>query len=194
MMAKKSDSVASKLDHISMELDILRNLPQMKLSRFLVYKSNEFWYHLKTPLSALLANSFFLGLKGKMVESPKEYPNCHIGPNVTIGKNVSIGKGVRIRNAIIGDNVVIGNNSFISNAIISNWVTIGDWCRIEGSITNSTICKDIIHTHSDGGIKYINNLVVLCEKTNVLQDKFVFNSIVLPHKDLVYDTKYEIVM
>lgn len=193
-MAKKSDSVTSKLDNISMELDILRNLPQLNLFKFLVFKSNEFWYHLKTPLSALLANSFFLGLLGKIVKSPKEFKDTHIGPNVTIGENVHIGKGVRIRNAIIGDNVVIGDNSFISNAIISNWVTIGDWCRVEGSITNSTICKDIIHTHSDGGIKYINNLVVLCERTNVMQEKFVFNSVVLPHKDLEFDTKYEIVM
>lgn len=189
--AKSRSFVESPL--MSLELDILRNLPQLGM-KFLVFKSNDFWYNLKTPLSALLANGFFLGLKNLTYKSPIEYRGSQLGPNVYIGNNVSIGKGVRIKNAIIGDDVVIGDNTLIINAIISKGSVVGSWCRIEGSITNSTLYKDIVHTHSDGNIKCIHNLVVLCDNTSVLQDKFVFNSIVLPHKELKYDTKYEIVM
>ncbi|CAH6719359.1 mannose-1-phosphate guanyltransferase [[Candida] jaroonii] len=174
-------------EEISLEWDILRNLPDSDL-KFNVFKDNVFWYNLKTPLSALLANGFFLKQQNAV------YDNENIGPNVSIGKNVIIGKGTRIKNAIIGDNVVIGDNSFINNAIISNNVKIGKWGRIEGTITNATICRDVIHTNSDGNIRLINNIVVLCENISVLQDIFVFNSIVLPHKELKFDTKYEIVM
>lgn len=188
ILDKKIFSVLrKKTEDISLELDILRDLPDSDL-KFNVFKENVFWYNLKTPLSALLASSFFLK------QSNEAYENKNIGPNVSIGKNVTIGKGTRIKNAIIGDNVVIGENSFINNAIISNNVKIGKWSRVEGTITNGTICKDIIHTNSDGNIRLINNIVVLCENTTVLQDIFVFNSIVLPHKELKYDTKYEIVM
>ncbi|EGV61449.1 hypothetical protein CANTEDRAFT_109366 [Yamadazyma tenuis ATCC 10573] len=196
---KETEEVTGKGDNISLEMDILRWLPHQTYS-FDVFKHQDYWYNLKTPLSALLANSAFSrnsnGWNDEADQLDLEYTNPYvtIGKNATIGRNVKIGNGVKIENAIIGDNVIIGDNSYVTNAIIDSSVVIGPWCRIEGSINNSTIWNDIKHSHSAGNIQNIHNLVVLCENTHVSEGVFVFNSIVLPHKELSCDIKYEIVM
>ncbi|CAG88244.2 DEHA2E15862p [Debaryomyces hansenii CBS767] len=197
---------------LSLELDVLKFLPEAK-NRFLTYKSDSFWNQLKTPISALFANIFFLEeYKKNHVCNPLATPsdkvispvrasnfvttseNYIIGPNVSLGRNVKIGNGVRIKNCIISDNVTIGDNSFVANAIISKDVKIGRWCRIEGTFTNDTTSKDINQVRSDGYYKLINNIVVLCQNTVVHNQVFVYNSIVLPHKELKNDVKYEIIM
>ncbi|CUM68417.1 uncharacterized protein PRCAT00006140001 [Priceomyces carsonii] len=199
---------------LSLELDVLKILASEKQGKFYTLKSNSFWYQLKTPVSALLANSFFLErclqseFKSELMQpSINIYPpvkiwgsdlpgaqGYKIGPNVSIGRKVKIGSGTRLKNCIIGDNVSIGDNTFIANAIISKGVKIGKWCRIEGTMDNSTISKDLTRVKSDGYFKIINNIVVLCENTTVCNQVFVYNSIVLPHKELKNDIKYEIVM
>ncbi|KRZ99656.1 uncharacterized protein AC631_04597 [Debaryomyces fabryi] len=197
---------------LSLELDVLKFLPEAK-NKFLTYKSDSFWYQLKTPISALFANIFLLEeckknaayndleeASDKIISPVRASKflttseNCKIGPNVSLGKNVTIGNGVRIKNSIISDNVTIGDNSFVANAIISKGVKIGRWCRIEGTFTNDTISKDINQVKSDGYFKLINNIVVLCQNTVVSNQVFVYNSIVLPHKELRDDVKYEIIM
>ncbi|KAK6455515.1 putative mannose-1-phosphate guanyltransferase [Scheffersomyces xylosifermentans] len=197
---------------ISLELDILRSLPSTPNTKFSTFKSNSYWYQLKTPISALLANNFFLEQKlqkdSKALQTPSVNivppvlslgtcldvsQNYKIGPNVSIGKNVIIGNGVRITNSIIADNVTIGDNSFVSNAIVSEGVKIGKWCRIEGTITKTTISNDHAGI-SDGYFKLINNIVILGKNTVVQNQCFVYNSIVLPHKEIKSDIKYEIVM
>ncbi|EAZ63117.1 Probable mannose-1-phosphate guanyltransferase (GTP-mannose-1-phosphate guanylyltransferase) (GDP-mannose pyrophosphorylase) [Scheffersomyces stipitis CBS 6054] len=207
----EEDNVDDK--SISLELDILRTLPTTPNTKFSTYKSNSFWYQLKTPVSALMANNFFLEQllqndQYKTLEPPSagvvppvlSVGSClqntatyKIGPNVSIGKNVTIGRGVRIINSIISNNVTIGDNTFISNSIVSDGVKIGKWCRIEGTITSTTISNDNA-SNSDGYFKLINNIVILCQNTVVNNQVFVYNSIVLPHKELKSDVKYEIVM
>lgn len=198
---------------LSLELDVLKILPEAKC-HFVTYKSNSFWYQLKTPISALFANIFFLEsylqqessknlappsnsiLPPVILASPLHTPtsNYKIGPNVSIGKNVSIGSGVRLKNCIILDDVSIGDHSFVANAIISKEVKIGKWCRIEGSFNNDTVDKYINDIKSDGYFKLINNIVVLCQNTVVNNQVFVYNSLILPYKELKNDVKYEIIM
>lgn len=206
------DNESINADVLSLELDVLNFLPESDC-KFLTYKSKSFWYQLKTPISALFANIFFLEEYKKgtachdlMKASDAILPpvmtrdllttssNYKIGPNVSFGRNVSIGSGVRIKNCIISDDVTIGDNSFVANAIISKGVKIGKWCRIEGTFINDTISKDINQVQSDGYFKLINNIVVLCQNTVVNNQVFVYNSIVLPHKELKNDVKYEIIM
>lgn len=156
------------------EWETLRYFQQKTPEQVMVYKTNQFWYHVKTPLSALLANNFLLSM-GK-TNYHQQYNNHNIGPNVSIGNNVKIGTGVRIKNAIIGDEVVIGNNTLIANAIISKGVFIGEWCRIEGSFNNYTLSNDIIVGDPFGEDHSTKGVVVLKKNAIVTQDKFIFNS------------------
>lgn len=197
---------ASKSNILSFELDVFKILPSEKNIKFLNFKSNSLWYQLKTPIFALLANSFFLKqnhLKSSLanIRSPIQVsddviiPNDSLmGPNVSIGKNVKLGKGIRLKNCIIADDVIIDDHTIISNAIVSKGVKIGKWCRIEGTVNTPTVNKDISLFNSDNYLKLINNIVVLCQDTIVGHQVFVYNSIVLPHKELKNDVKYEIVM
>lgn len=195
---------------LSFELDVFKTLPSHKDINFFTFKSNSFWYQLKTPIFALLANGFFLNQKDqdhllpplvnvlgpvKVLDTDLSHSkNYKFGPDVSIGNNVKIGDGVRLRNCIISDDVVIEDHSIIVNAIISKGVKIGKWCRVEGTINLPVVNKDISQFTSDNYLKLINNIVVLCKGTSVGNQVFVYNSIVLPHKELKSDVKYEIVM
>ncbi|EMG46079.1 SPBC13G1.02 Probable mannose-1-phosphate guanyltransferase [Candida maltosa Xu316] len=193
---------------LSLELDVFKTLPQSKNTVFNVYKSSGFWYQLKSPLSALIANNFFLAhgdstkISGSEITPPvqiltKELPNlqsCKIGPNVSVGKNVSIGNGVRLVNCIISDNVTIGDNTIVKNAIVSNGTKIGKWCRVEGTITAETLASNVINTSSTSFSGHSNEISILCHDTVVKNQAFVYNSVVLPHKEIKDDVKYEIVM
>lgn len=194
---------------LSFELDIFKTLPSNDSFKFATYVSDSFWYQLKTPIFALFANNFFLQQEDKKmllasssnviapvkVDSLKPKGSSYqLGPNVSIGKNVVIGNGVRLKNCIISNNVTIDDHSIVVNAIVSEGVEIGKWCRIEGTVNRPTINKDISQLNSENYLKLINNVVVLCRGTVVGNQVFVYNSIVLPHKELKRDVKYEIVM
>lgn len=194
---------------LSLELDVFKTLPQLDNTNFNVFKSNGFWYQLKLPLSALLANNFFLAQSGGtklsagvelvqpvqiLTESIAQAKSCKIGPNVSIGKNVTIGNGVRMVNCIVCDDVTIGDNTIIKNAIIANGTKIGKWCRIEGTITASILASNVISSSSAAYMKLLNDIVILCQNTVVHNQVFVYNSVVLPHKELKKDVKYEIIM
>ncbi|KAK6463943.1 putative mannose-1-phosphate guanyltransferase [Scheffersomyces coipomensis] len=193
---------------LSLELDVLKILPQTEGSKFYSFKSTSFWYQLKTPLAALLANRYFLEQSdtsnSKATENiipPIQVFDSNLrlkggyklGPYVSFGKNVVIGNGVRIKNSIIADNVTIGDNSYIANAIISEGVKIGKWCRIEGEVSKSSILTDI-DTTSNSNLKLDNNIVILCKGVSVSNQVFIQNSVVLPHKEIKSDTKHEIIM
>ncbi|RLV93364.1 hypothetical protein JA1_002503 [Spathaspora sp. JA1] len=200
----------SKSNVLSLELDVFKTLPQVPDTEFTVYKYDEFWYQLKSPVSALLANNFFLGKNacqanvGSNVEISKpvqilksdlsQSTSSKIGPNVSIGNNVTIGSGVRLANCIIADDVSIGDNTIIKNAIVSKGAIIGKWCRIEGTITSQTLAENANPNPSEGYLKLLNNIVILCQGTVVKSQVFVYNSVVLPHKELKNDVKYEIIM
>lgn len=194
---------------LSFELDVFKALPSHESVSFLTFKSESFWYQLKTPVFALLANNFFLKQGGEILLSsleniispvkslgsePLKSQNYKIGPNVSIGRNVKIGNGVRLKNCIIADDVIIEDHSFVVNAIISQGVKIGKWCRIEGTINTPSINRDISKFTSDNYLKLINNIVILCRGTVVGNQVLVYNSIVLPYKELKADVKYEIIM
>ncbi|RCK63457.1 putative mannose-1-phosphate guanyltransferase [Candida viswanathii] len=194
---------------LSLELDVFKTLPQLKSTNFNVYKTNGFWYQLKLPVSALIANNFFLAqgdnnctdIKTPEIAQPVQMltkdinlKSSKIGPNVSVGKNVTIGNGVRLVNCIICDDVTIGDHSIIKNAIVSNGTKIGKWCRIEGTITVDTLASNVLDTSASNYLKVSNNIVILCQDTVVKSQVFVYNSIVLPHKDLKEDVKYEIIM
>lgn len=204
------DSDSRNENILSFELDVFKTLPSHKEINFYTLKSNSLWFQLKTPIFALLANGFFLNQKGqdhllpplanitgpvKVLDTDLSHSiDSKFGPDVSIGNNVKIGNGVRLRNCIISDDVVIEDHSIIINAIISKGVRIGKWCRIEGTINLPVVNKDLSQFTSDNYLKLINNIVVLCKDTSVGNQVFVYNSIVLPHKELKSDTKYEIVM
>lgn len=194
---------------LSFELDIFKTLPANENFKFSTYVSDSFWYQLKTPIFALFANNFFLQQENKELllaasanviapvkaDSLRSKDHSYqLGPNVSIGKNVVIGNGVRLKNCIISNNVTIDDHSIVVNAIVSEGVKIGKWCRIEGTVNRPTINKDISQLNADNYLKLINNVVVLCRDTVVGNQVFVYNSIVLPHKELKRDVKYEIVM
>lgn len=204
---------ASNSSKLSLELDVLKTLPEAN-STFLTFKSNSFWYQLKTPVSALLTNNFFLEKELQKKCSTALAPSSmniippvkigrntvlhlkgyKIGPNVSIGDHVSIGNGVRLKNCIIADNTIIGDHSYISGAIISTNVIVGKWCRIEGTFDSPTITRDITKIGTDGYFKLINNISVLCQNNIVKDQVVVYNSIVLPHKELKQDIKNELIM
>ncbi|EGW32476.1 uncharacterized protein SPAPADRAFT_61543 [Spathaspora passalidarum NRRL Y-27907] len=200
----------SKSNVLSLELDVFKTLPQVPETKFTVYQSDDFWYQLKSPVSALLANNFFLakGACNTSVSTTVEIlkpvqildsdlsqaGSSKIGPNVSIGKNVTIGSGVRLANCIIADDVSIGDNTIIKNAIVSSGAKIGKWCRIEGTITSQTLAENANPNASEGYLKLLNNIVILCQGTVVKSQVFVYNSVVLPHKELKNDIKYEIIM
>lgn len=194
---------------LSLELDVFKTLPQLKQTNFNVYTTNEFWYQLKLPFSALIANNFFLAqgdnnctnIKSPEIAQPVQiltknlnFKSCKIGPNVSIGKNVTIGNGVRLVNCIICDDVTIGDHTIIKNAIVSHDTKIGKWCRIEGTITADTLASNVFDTSTSSYSKFSNNIVILCRDTVVKSQVFVYNSVVLPHKELKDDVKYEIIM
>ncbi|CAX45578.1 ATP-mannose-1-phosphate guanylyltransferase, putative [Candida dubliniensis CD36] len=204
------DNTSNKNDNVlSLELDVFKTLPQLDNTNFNVYKSTGFWYQLKSPLSALLANNFFLAQSEgtKLASGPElvqpvqiltenitQAKSCKIGPNVSIGKNVTIGNGVRMVNCIVCDDVTIGDNTIIKNAIIANGTKIGKWCRIEGTVTASILASNVISSASAAYMKSLNDIVILCQNTVVQNQVFVYNSVVLPHKELKKDVKYEIIM
>ncbi|KAK6203226.1 putative mannose-1-phosphate guanyltransferase [Scheffersomyces amazonensis] len=177
----ESDSVDP--NSLSLELDVLKILPQSSESKFYSFNSTSFWYLLKTPMSALLANRYFLeqtvdkeSLKGvESIIPPVQVSDSSlglrggykIGPYVSFGKNVSIGNGVRIKNSIISDNVTIGDNSYIVNSIISEGVKIGKWCRIEGEASKQSVLNDI-DTKTNSNLKLENNIVILSKGVSLV--------------------------
>lgn len=186
-------------DILSLELDVFKNLPGTKEKHFRAFGIEKLWYQLSTPHMALAANEFFLkqdpGKQTACLTPPiKVLSNlgckeCKLGPNVTVGANVTFGEGVCLKNCIICDDVTIGAHSFVSNAIISLGVKVGKWCRIEG-----TLNAPVSQASAENTSTFLSNLVVLCKDTQVSNQVFVYNSVVLPHKELRSDTKYEIVM
>lgn len=186
---------------LSFELDIFKTLPSRENLKFLNFPFNERWLQLTNPVFALAANSFFLNeektamSKSASIVGPVKMlsdvnlKGSSVGPDVTIGDNVEIGDGVRLKNCIICDDVEIGDNTIIANAIISRGVRIGKWCRIEG-----TLDKEVVGASYEHASKLLSNVVILCRDTVVGNQVFVYNSVVLPHKDLRTDIKYEIVM
>lgn len=184
---------------LSFELDIFKTLPGQEGLKFLSFPFEKSWYQLTNPVFALAANAFFLKRESQPstatitspvhISSDVKLEGCKVGPDVSIGKNVRVGTGVRLRNCIICDDVEIGDHTVIMNAIISSGVVIGKWCRIEGTLNNPVLEASLEHAS-----KLLSNLVILCKGTQVGNQIFVYNSVVLPHKELRGDVKYEIVM
>lgn len=184
---------------LSLELDVFKFLPGIEGSNFRAFGIEKLWYQLSTPHIALAANEFFLkqdpGKPSACLTPPIKIlsklgcQECKIGPNVAIGSNVKLGEGVRLKNCIICDDVTIGAHTIVTNAIISLGVKIGKWCRLEG-----TLNAPVSQASAENTSSFLSNLVVLCKDTQVSNQVFVYNSVVLPHKELKTDTKYEIVM
>lgn len=184
---------------LSFELDIFKTLPGKEGLTFLTLPYTQSWYQLTNPVFALAANSFFLQkgahpstsnvISPVKILSDLNLEGCKVGPDVSIGKGVKIGTGVRLKNCIICDGVEIGDHSVVVNAIISKNVVIGKWCRIEGTLNSPVMEASLEHSS-----KLLSNMVILCRDTSVGNQVFVYNSVVLPHKELRGDVKYEIVM
>lgn len=184
---------------LSFELDVFKTLPATDNIKFLNFNFTSPWYQLTTPAFALAANAFFLKKETGESTATVVYPvlnqsgsqleGCKIGPDVTIGHNVTIGEGVRLKNCVICDDVIIGSHSIVAGAIVSQGVKIGKWCRIEG-----TLDSPVSQPSPENASNLLSNMVVLCKGTVVSNQVFVYNSMVLPHKELRADVKYEIVM
>lgn len=185
-------------DILSFELDIFKTLPAATDIKFLNFTFEKEWCQLTTPAFALVASAYFMKAEPQNLKANEVAPvhissevtlqGCSIGPNATVGRNVVLGDGVRLKNCIICDDVSIGDHTIVSNAIISQGVKIGKWCRIEGTL------NDVGEPNEENASNLSLNMVVLCKGTVVSDQVFVYNSMVLPHKELRGDVKYEIVM
>lgn len=132
-----------------------------------------------------------------------------IGPYVSIGKNCTIGPGCRIVNSVILDNVQIGSNALIKNSIVSNNSVIGNWARIEGSGMNLVSINELIRKNGTSkmkalmatnenfkviGIRDSGNISILGSNVVVKDEKMVYNSFILPSKQINEDLRYEVIM
>ncbi|KAH3665408.1 hypothetical protein OGAPHI_003592 [Ogataea philodendri] len=166
-------------DVISMEKDILHNIPDF--GKTYVYQYKGFWKAIKTPSDALWANELYLEriaqdksvVANKMLQKPSinikppvlihpsatvNYENgTKIGPYVSIGRNCVVGAGTRISNSIILDGCEVGENSIILNSIISLNCKIGNWSRIEGTGINLISINDIVKRNGPTKIKKVLN-------------------------------------
>lgn len=185
--ARKAAEPFSERPTLSLELDVFKTLPALE-AKFTNLVFGEPWFQLTTPSLALAANAFFLQRSGRSQGAVAQNGGL-VGPNVTIGRNVTLGHGVRLRNCILCDDVVVGDHAIVVNSIVSHGVKIGPWGRVEG-----TLGGQVSEPSAEHGSKLLANMVVLCRDVTVAPNVFVYNSVVLPHKELRSDTKYEIVM
>jgi mannose-1-phosphate guanylyltransferase len=215
-------------DSLSIEHDILQNLPERNKTYVWIYKG--FWKTIKTPSDALVANELYLDL---IYQSKREAQTCilpkasvniqppvfihkstnanntKLGPYVSIGQNCKLGTGCRIVNSIILDNVEIGDHTLIKNSIVSRNCKIGNWCRIEGTGINLVSVNELIRkngvsklkaviANNDNfrviGIKDSGNITILGSDVHVKDETIVYNSFVLPSKQVTHNMKYEVIM
>ncbi|EGG23941.1 mannose-1-phosphate guanylyltransferase [Cavenderia fasciculata] len=113
------------------------------------------------------------------------HPTSKIGPNVYIGPGVKIGKGVRVMHSIILDATEVKDRACIMYSIVGWNSVVGFWARIEGVPNYSPFL------YSQDKRKGITIMGTGAQANN---EVFVYNCIVMPHKQLDRHYSNEIIL
>ncbi|XP_051165429.1 mannose-1-phosphate guanyltransferase alpha-A [Leptopilina boulardi] len=202
---------------LSLEEDIFTKL--VGTGRMFALPVKNWWSQVKTAGAAIYANRHYLSLyrerkpdrltsvinhEDKIIGDVYIHPTatvdptCVLGPNVSIGENAFIGRGVRIRESIVLNNAKILDHSIILNSIIGTYCFVGEWARVEGTPCDPNPNKPFAKMENpplfnDNG-KLNPAITILSSNVNLAREKFVLNSVVLPHKKLTRNYKNEIVL
>ncbi|KAF1742020.1 hypothetical protein MXB_2370, partial [Myxobolus squamalis] len=212
-------NIASKNE--SPNLDLGRDLyPVLVENKSLFsFPLNSMWCSVKNPSGALHANKLLLALDGN-----SNFPNCtvtglvyvhetaiidpsafvfflllfKIGPNVSIGAGCVVKPGVRISESILLNGSVINENCLIKDSIVGIDCIIEPWCRIEGKHTDEYFdyfrkVKGKYSYFTVGG-KLYPSVTVLGSNVVVRKMQMIYNSIILPFKDIAFDCTSEIIL
>ncbi|KAL3307638.1 hypothetical protein Ciccas_013845, partial [Cichlidogyrus casuarinus] len=115
-------------------------------------------------------------------------PSAVIGPNVSIAEGASIAEGVRLRDCIVLRSAEIRAHACCLNTVIGWESVIGEWSRIEGTPNDPNPNKpfsklDVKPVFNEKG-QLNPSITVIGYQVVVPSEVVVFNSIVLPHKEL----------
>jgi len=214
-----SSSDPSKRDAIWIEKDLMVSLAGT--GKAYVYQTSNWWSQIKTAGSAIYANRHYLQLyaqngtlnrlaKQKAEGSPviqgdvfihptaKVDETAVLGPNVSIGCNVKIGAGARIRESIVLSNCVIGDHTLVKYSVIGQNSLVGDWTRVEGTPDDPDPNKPFAMMETNplfNSFGQMNpSITILGGYVVVPSEVIIFNSIVLPHKELNGSHKNQIIL
>ncbi|XP_071823028.1 mannose-1-phosphate guanylyltransferase regulatory subunit alpha-A-like isoform X1 [Apostichopus japonicus] len=211
------DNINPVRDCIRLEQDILSPLAGAK--KLYVFKTTRFWSQIKSAGSAIYANRLYLSLYNsthperlahnndngpKIIgdvfihPSARVDPSATLGPNVTIGAGVTVGPGVRVRESLVLEGATLQDHCCILHSIIGWNSSVGAWTRVEGTANdpnpNDKHAKIDSSTLFNEEGKLNPSITILGRNVVVPSEVIVLNSIVLPHKDLRYSIKNQILL
>ncbi|XP_071495680.1 mannose-1-phosphate guanylyltransferase regulatory subunit alpha-A-like [Diadema antillarum] len=212
------DPLFPSKDTIRLEQDILA--PLASTGQLFTFKTNNFWSQIKSAGSAIYANRLYLSLyhethadrlakndletgpeiRGDVYIHPTASvdPSSTLGPNVTVGPNVTIGAGVRVRESIILEGATLQDHCCILHSIIGWNSMVGAWSRVEGTPNDPN--PNLDHAKIDSGTlfneegKLNPSITILGGNVVIPPEIVILNSIVLPHKELGYSIKNQILL
>ncbi|XP_022111841.1 mannose-1-phosphate guanyltransferase alpha-A-like isoform X1 [Acanthaster planci] len=212
------DPFSSNKDTIRLEQDIFS--PLAGTGKLFAYNCEDLmWSQIKSAGSAIYANRLYLGLyhdthperlakdaaSGPHIigdvfihSTARVDPTATLGPNVTIGAGVLIGPGVRVRESIILEGANLQDHCCILHSIVGWNSVVGAWSRVEGTPKgpnpNDKFAKmDSDNLFDDHG-RLTPSITILGCNVAVPAEVIILNSIVLPHKDLSYSIKNQILL
>lgn len=211
------DNLNPTRDCIRLEQDILSPLAGSK--KLYVFKSTKFWSQIKSAGSAIYANRLYLSLYNsthperlasnndngpKIIGDVFIHPSARVdasatlGPNVTIGAGVTVGPGVRVRESLILEGATLQDHCCILHSIIGWNSSVGAWTRVEGTANdpnpNDKHAKIDSSTLFNEEGKLNPSITILGRNVVIPPEVIVLNSIVLPHKDLRFSIKNQILL
>ncbi|XP_070570338.1 mannose-1-phosphate guanylyltransferase regulatory subunit alpha-A-like isoform X1 [Ptychodera flava] len=212
-----SDSLTYSKDAIRLEQDVLT--PLAGTGKLYAYETSRFWSQIKSAGSAIYANRHYLELyhkyhperlaengegKARIIGDVFIHPTATVdptatlGPNVTIGVNVHVGPGVRVRESIVLQGARLEDHSCILHSIVGWNSTVGMWSRVEGTPCDPNPNAQFSKIEGDTLFKNDGRLnpsiTILGCNVSVPPEIIILNSIVLPHKDINFSVKNQILL
>lgn len=208
-------------DSIDLERSVLA--PLAGTGRLFVHKTAGFWCQVKTAGAAIYANKLYLSLtsrlhpeilaggsgemdgEGPLIEGHVRIdPSAHVdatatlGPNVYVGAGVTIGPGTRVKEAIILDRAELQEHCCVLHSIVGWDCVLGAWSRVEGYPCDLNPNDPLGRVSSESLFNQEGRLnpsiTILGQGVYLHSERMVLNSIVLPHKELSYDFKNQIIL
>ena len=213
------EDTSLRSDYIHLERDILPKLARS--GTFFAYQLSQDnkWCQVKNGGSAIYANRLYLrqwrrkyperlavngdGLPeivGDVSIHPgaQIHPSAVLGPNVYIGNGVAIGAGARVKESIILERAGLKEHCCVLHSIIGWDCIVGAWSRVEGYPSDPDPNDPLALVASDSLFNEEGRLnpsiTILGEGVSVLGELMVLNSIVLPHKEINYSFKNQIIL
>ncbi|XP_071791471.1 mannose-1-phosphate guanyltransferase alpha-A-like isoform X1 [Asterias amurensis] len=212
------DPFSSNKDIIRLEQDIFS--PLAGTGKLFVYNCEDLvWSQIKSAGSAIHANRLYLGLyhdthPDRLAQNNDNGPRVHgdvfihptarvdatatLGPNVTIGAAVIIGPGVRVRESIILEGASLQDHCCILHSIVGWNSSVGAWSRVEGTPQDPNPNDKFAKMESDNLFdehgKLTPSITILGCNVAIPPEVIILNSIVLPHKEIGYSIKNQILL